>query len=186
MVERNSEQKKTNLLAAARIEFGTHGLAGARVDIIAKRAGCNKQLVYAYFTNKEGLFTAVYDSIVNEVIEAVPFNAEDLPDYAAGLSAMYAKDKDIVRIITWHRLERLTPEPPAVSKIRRAKIAAIKKAQQAGIVTNALPAATLLTLVSQLAMTGALAPEFPGDTATAEAVKHADIVEATRILVKNR
>lgn len=184
MVERNSEQKKANLLAAARIEFGIHGLAGARVDLIAKRAGCNKQLVYAYFTNKEGLFTAVYDSIVEEVIAAVPFDAGDLPGYAASLSAMFAKDKNIVRIITWHRLERLTPEPPAVGKIRRAKIAAVKKAQRAGLVTDVLPAATLLILVSQLAMTGALAPEFPGDTATAEAVKQADIVEAARILIK--
>ena len=42
-------------------EFGEKGFAGARVDTITQEAGLNKQLVYHYFGNKEGLFGAVLE-----------------------------------------------------------------------------------------------------------------------------
>lgn len=46
------------ILDAARQEFGEHGLAGARVERIARRAGVNKQLLYYYFGSKRDLFRA--------------------------------------------------------------------------------------------------------------------------------
>lgn len=49
------------LLRAARKEFATKGLEGARVDEIARRAGVNKQLVYHHFSNKETLYRAVLE-----------------------------------------------------------------------------------------------------------------------------
>ena len=47
------------ILDVAIREFARKGLAGARVDEIARRAGVNKQLLYYYFKNKEGLYNAV-------------------------------------------------------------------------------------------------------------------------------
>jgi AcrR family transcriptional regulator len=47
------------ILDVATREFARKGLAGARVDEIARRAGVNKQLLYYYFKNKEGLYNAV-------------------------------------------------------------------------------------------------------------------------------
>lgn len=49
------------LLKAARREFATKGLEGARVDEIARRAGVNKQLVYHHFSNKEALYRHVLE-----------------------------------------------------------------------------------------------------------------------------
>lgn len=56
---RNSERTKESILAAARVEFCEHGLAGARVDAIAERAKANKRLLYHHFGNKEELYRAV-------------------------------------------------------------------------------------------------------------------------------
>ena len=42
---RDAERSRAALLDAAQIEFADHGLAGARVDAIAARAGLNKQLI---------------------------------------------------------------------------------------------------------------------------------------------
>jgi TetR/AcrR family transcriptional regulator len=58
---------KQKLLAAARHEFARAGLAGARVDEIAARAGVNKQLVYHYFGDKDALYLAVLEWIYEEI-----------------------------------------------------------------------------------------------------------------------
>ena len=56
---RNAEATRERILDAATAEFSAHGIAGARVDRIARTAGCNKNLIYIYFENKETLFTTV-------------------------------------------------------------------------------------------------------------------------------
>jgi TetR/AcrR family transcriptional regulator len=71
-------QKK--LLAAARREFAGKGLAGARVDEIAERAGVNKQLVYHYFGDKDALYLAVLEWVYEEIREHErKLNLEGLP-----------------------------------------------------------------------------------------------------------
>src|ERR1700676_2418239 len=55
------------LLVAARREFAKSGLAGARVDEIAARAGVNKQLVYHYFGDKDALYLAVLEWVYEEI-----------------------------------------------------------------------------------------------------------------------
>jgi AcrR family transcriptional regulator len=47
------------ILDAARHVFLEHGLAGASIDEIAARARAGKPTIYARFSNKEALFTAV-------------------------------------------------------------------------------------------------------------------------------
>lgn len=56
-----------SLLEAACEIFAARGLEGARVDDIARRAGVNKQLVYHYFENKDGLYTAVLEHVYKEI-----------------------------------------------------------------------------------------------------------------------
>ena len=56
MAPRDSAATKRRILDAATAEFAHFGLAGARVDRIAERAGANQQLIYAYFRSKEELF----------------------------------------------------------------------------------------------------------------------------------
>lgn len=55
------------MMQMARHEFSVKGLAGARVEDIAKAAGVTKQLVYHYFASKERLFACVLDESADKV-----------------------------------------------------------------------------------------------------------------------
>jgi AcrR family transcriptional regulator len=53
---------RQRILDAAVAEFAGKGLAGARVDEIAARAGANKRMIYAHFGSKEELWLAVLEA----------------------------------------------------------------------------------------------------------------------------
>src|SRR6201997_5861684 len=77
---RNPAATRQKLLAAARREFAASGLAGARVDEIAARAGVNKQLVYHYFGDKDALYLAVLEWVYEEIrAQERALNLEGLP-----------------------------------------------------------------------------------------------------------
>jgi AcrR family transcriptional regulator len=80
---RNAEATRERILEAALAEFSTLGIAGARVDRIARAAGYNKNLIYVYFQDKETLFTTVLQKHLARVYDANPFTPDDLPGYAA-------------------------------------------------------------------------------------------------------
>ncbi len=94
------------ILAAAADEFAERGLAGARVDRIAERAAANKQRLYAYFTSKDALFDAVVEDRIDQFVDAVPFDADDLPGYAVRLLDFNLAHPELVRLLLWHTLER--------------------------------------------------------------------------------
>jgi AcrR family transcriptional regulator len=52
---------RQRILDAALVEFAEKGLAGARVDDIAARAGANKRMLYAHFGSKEELWLVVLE-----------------------------------------------------------------------------------------------------------------------------
>ena len=58
---RQPDTTRRNILEAATVEFAGNGLAGARVDEIADRAGVSKRMLYHYFGNKEALWLAVLE-----------------------------------------------------------------------------------------------------------------------------
>jgi TetR/AcrR family transcriptional regulator len=77
---RDPAATRQKLLAAARREFAQSGLAGARVDEIAARAGVNKQLVYHYFGDKDALYLAVLEWVYEEIrAQERKLNLEGLP-----------------------------------------------------------------------------------------------------------
>ena len=63
------EERPRQILDAAFAVFAERGLAAARLDDIAKRAGLSKGTIYLYFPNKEELFREVVHSTVIEFIE---------------------------------------------------------------------------------------------------------------------
>jgi TetR/AcrR family transcriptional regulator len=60
---------KQKILEAAEEEFSALGFAAARVDQIAASAGINKQMIYAHFENKEGLYRAVLEAVYVRLTE---------------------------------------------------------------------------------------------------------------------
>jgi AcrR family transcriptional regulator len=75
-----AEATRRRILDAALREFASHGLAGARVDEIAARAGANKRMLYAYFGNKEDLWVAVLEAAyAHKRGEERALQVDDLP-----------------------------------------------------------------------------------------------------------
>ena len=57
------EKTRAAILKAALEEFSHEGVAGARTDEIARRAGVNKALLYYYFKDKEGLYGSALEEV---------------------------------------------------------------------------------------------------------------------------
>ena len=68
------EERPRQILDAALEVFAERGLADARLDDIAKRAGLSKGTIYLYFANKEELFREVVrGSVVESIARAEAF-----------------------------------------------------------------------------------------------------------------
>jgi len=115
---RDPGRTRGRILAAAIAEFAAKGLAGARVDAIALRAGSNKRMLYHYFGDKEGLFRAVLRWKIGErraLIEGAPGDpAENLPFRFE----MMCGDLDWVRLLGWEALQN-TGDRIVEEKFRR-------------------------------------------------------------------
>ena len=59
-----SPEKAEAILAGGMQEFLAHGYAGTSMDRIAAAAGVSKATVYSHFQDKEGLFTALIEQLV--------------------------------------------------------------------------------------------------------------------------
>src|SRR5690625_3751510 len=122
------------ILEAATEEFAQHGIAGARVERIVTAARTNKAQLYAYFSDKERLFDAVFLRLLERIVNVVPIDAEDLADWAVRLYDEYLRRPDLIRLATWARLER-RPTGHLVDNHQQhddGKLTAIAEAQTAG------------------------------------------------------
>jgi AcrR family transcriptional regulator len=153
-ITRDSAATRRRLLRAAREEFTARGIAGARVDRIASAASANKAQIYHYFGDKDALFDAVLERSTEEAVGAVPIDADDLPGYAARLFDYHFDHPELLRLVTWARLEgRTTPttEAQRTASYQR-RVAAIKQAQRHGRITGALTASQILDMTESLAV----------------------------------
>ena len=94
------------ILDAAAAEFADRGIAGARIDRIIAAARTNKAQLYGYFGSKDGLFDAVIADRSDRLLSVIPFDANDLPGWAVGVYDENLRHPELVRLITWLRLER--------------------------------------------------------------------------------
>jgi AcrR family transcriptional regulator len=65
--QRDPEGMRIRILEAAKQEFAAHGLAGARVDRIAAKAGANKRMLYYHVGNKEDLYLTVLEGAYEKI-----------------------------------------------------------------------------------------------------------------------
>jgi TetR/AcrR family transcriptional regulator len=68
---RNSSDVIQRILEAATDVFATQGLAGARMDDIAARAGVSKALIYYHVPDKESLYASVMSATFAQAQEAL-------------------------------------------------------------------------------------------------------------------
>lgn len=111
--ERDLDRTIEKLLRAALAEFSARGLAGARTETIAARAGVNKRMLFYCFGSKRALYREV---MRRKLMERAAL-AEALPDdMAATMLEVYqvaCDDRGWVRMLQW---EALAGERPMVSE----------------------------------------------------------------------
>jgi len=143
---RDPEATKRRILDAALAEFSEKGIAGARVDAIAERAGINKRMLYYYFGSKEELFHEILQRRVDEnSASAHPHVAEH--GRLGQRQRRLARDPDYIRLLAWEALEGGAGHVVDESA-RRAWfeewIAAVEAEQRAGNLPADLDAAQLV------------------------------------------
>ncbi|MFI5708304.1 TetR/AcrR family transcriptional regulator [Kribbella sp. NPDC051620] len=146
---RDSVATKALLLKAATEEFAEYGLAGARIDRIAERAGANKRLLYVYFGDKNQLFDAVVQEQTDAVLQSAPMDDGDLCAFAIARFDYILANPDSRRIAAWRTFEQTEPSDTERGAFR-ARIEAVEKAQRAGRIRTDIPAADLFAFVLRL------------------------------------
>lgn len=160
------------MLDAAFVEFAAYGVAGARMERIARIAGCSAGLAYTYYGGKDELYDAVQAEVVDAA--AVEFDASDLPGYAARLYELQHRHPEFARLATWRRLERRG----TVS--RAAEVEAIRAVQESGLVSSRFAAEQVLELVLAIASMWSNAPAVSSD----HVVRRRTVEDAVRRLIE--
>ena len=80
---RDPEARPHQILDAAFYEFAEHGLAGARLDDIAKRAAVAKGTIYLYFPTKEALFREMVRTTIVAALEMAELRREETQSLTA-------------------------------------------------------------------------------------------------------
>lgn len=146
---RNSKATKELLLAAASEEFSEYGLAGARIDRIAERAGANKRLLYMYFGDKDQLFGTVLARHIEALMESVPLHDGDLTAFAATRFDFMLANPQVSRLASWRILEGSEPTA-AERQTFEERVASVAAAQKAGRIRSDIPAIDLFAIVLRM------------------------------------
>ncbi|MFJ2213774.1 TetR family transcriptional regulator [Streptomyces sp. NPDC101062] len=159
----SADSTRQRIVAAAKEEFARHGIAGARVDRIAKQARTSKERVYAYFRSKEALYAYVAERETTALVEATRLDPADLPGYAGILFDHFTARPDHYRLIVWGRLELAEPADNPTSPLQATiagKLDQLRDAQRIGLLDPAWDPVDVLALINQIAMTWAGQPEI--------------------------
>ena len=109
--------RRQAILDSAATEFSAKGFAGARIDVIAREARSNKQLIYYYFGNKAGLYEETLRHMIGRSHEYLDVGAsQSLADW---IRQMYKRANGAAR--AWQRLwrwEALEKEPADITQVR--------------------------------------------------------------------
>lgn len=184
------DSTRGRILDAAKAEFAGHGIAGARIDRIAKAARTSKERVYAYFRSKDELYRFVLAQQLDAIAEATRMDPADLPGYAGRVHDYFVADPDNLRLMRWGQLEfsGSGPDDATVETMNR-KVGQLRRAQQDGLLDPSWNPLDILMFVNQLATAwagqlGPAAGSAAGDAFAAE--RRAAVVAAVQRLFPAR
>ncbi|HWV50598.1 MAG TPA: TetR/AcrR family transcriptional regulator [Microbacterium sp.] len=130
---------RERILEAALDEFAAKGIAGARVDQIAKRAGVNVRMIYYWFESKRGLYEAVNAHVVSandDSLDGVT-TVDIATDPFRALFGVKRPNARFIRLLEWEELESATSGNELVNfEVRREqagkRIGLLRDAQEGG------------------------------------------------------
>lgn len=184
---RSTTQLRDEILAAARAEFAQYGLAGSRIDRIARAAHASKERLYAHFGDKESLFREVVAADGQAYFGSVRLVPERIAEFAGEVYDLGLEHPALLRMITWARLEGLSltePQfepgtPPAQA------VAAIETAQSSGLVDRTWSPQDLLAMLFGIGLAWAQSPHPDAVTDDPELIatrRAAAVAAAARVI----
>jgi TetR/AcrR family transcriptional regulator len=184
---RSTTELRDEILAAARTEFAQYGLAGARIDRIAKSAHASKERLYAHFGDKETLFREVVAADVDEFFGALTPSPDAVAEWVGNLYDLMCARPEHLRMMTWAHLEGFIVAVPRTDDgtLPVQAIAAIETAQADGHVDRAWQPLDLLVTLFAIGLAWAHWPDPRAATDDPALVAHrrAVVVEAaTRVI----
>lgn len=162
-----ADPTRAKILKAARKLFVEFGFAGTSIGKIASKAKINHSLVFHHFGNKEGLWKAVKQNIVeesNKLSPTLPELDQSFPDFLKKLItqniSFYRNNPDIVRMINWQRLDHENKNEIGVTLSTESKawLSALKHYQDSGDINPHLRIEFVLTFILSIVSSTAMDP----------------------------
>ena len=128
----NRARTEAAILTAAREVLAEDGFQGLGVNAVARRAGCDKQLIYRYFGGIEGLVDAIGQGLADWVTDGLRSNpglappltyAELMVRLITGFLAAFRANPLVQSIAAWELSER----SDLVSRLAAARGAALSR-----------------------------------------------------------
>lgn len=139
----NNQHKMFNLIIdGAKKLFLAKGFDGTSVRDIAKECNINKSLIYHHFESKEALWRAVkgrmLENYLNSVREVSFTSTSTLLELITSVVTMrfnlYDQNPDLVRMVTWQRLEDSHHDISGVNDARYNNVIEVIKRLQEDVV----------------------------------------------------
>jgi len=151
---RNPQQTQQRILEAALQEFAAKGFAGARVDVIARRARINKRMLYHYFGDKEGLFREVLRRKIAERSAWLASASEEPAERLPAWFQLACRDREWIQLLQWEALQwgekKVIDEERRQESVGRA-VERVRQQQARGLLDPSLDPGQLL--LSMMAIT---------------------------------
>lgn len=126
--QRDRARTEAGIIAAARDVLAESGFQGFGVNAVARRAGCDKQLIYRYFGGIDGLVEAIGGELATWLGDRLTHDAAPATSYAMlaerlilGFLEALRGDILVQKICAWE----LSDPSPLVARLTQARGAAI-------------------------------------------------------------
>lgn len=168
------EQRRTQLLHVALEEFIEKGFYGTSTNEIAKRCNISTGLVFHYFESKEDLYLTILKEAsagLNHMLAEIPENIDPLQMFlniAAYTLDMFQQSPESLKTFVFIKQAMFVklsfPEADAVINSMNpieVMVAAVKKGQQLGKITDGDPLAITTLFFSSLQGVGEMIYKYP-------------------------
>jgi len=165
-----ADPTRAKIIKAARKLFVERGFAGTSLGNIASNAQINHSLIFHHFGNKEGLWKAVKQNIVEEANKVSLILPKINQPFATFLKKLfqqnilfYRKNPDIIRMIAWQRLEHNENNKDigvSLSNTTKQWLDAIKHYQNEGEINSTLKCEFIFTLILSVISSAAMDPNI--------------------------
>ena len=150
-----SYQTRQKILKAAASEFADKGYDGVRMEHVALKAGCNKALVYRYYTDRDTLYRAAMREKLIYRDDQLRESDLDLPALMQFWFLRAREDKEFMKLLLQESLGAHQGEPvekEARHRYYQKQVSVIEELQKEGKAPKSVDAKSLYLMLLGMVM----------------------------------